>query len=127
MFDEDMLSFGGDNIAVTLNDEGTAYTIKSAMNANSLVNLTITRVTPGFCVGKNGTSTFGTDPENPWGSMRHAFWPRCKVEGTIITPEREIDFGGRGLYIQALQGMKPHHLGTLPFVASCFDSRSDSG
>ncbi|KAL1955220.1 hypothetical protein VTO42DRAFT_8932 [Malbranchea cinnamomea] len=110
LFDEDMLSFGGDNLAIQLNEEGTSYTIKSAINENSLVNITITRETPGFCVGKNGTSTFGTDPENPWGSMRHAFWPRCKVEGTIVTPEREIDFTGKGLYIHALQGMKPHHL-----------------
>lgn len=112
MFDEDMLSFGGDNIAVTLNEEGTAYTIKSAINEKTLVNLTITRETPGFCIGKDGISTFGTDPENPWGSMNHLFWPRCKAEGTIVTPEREIDFGGQAVYIKALQGMKPHHLGT---------------
>jgi hypothetical protein len=116
MFDEDMLSFGGDNIALTLNEEGTAYTIKSAVNEDCLVNLTITRVTPGFCAGKDGTSTFGTDPANPWGSMRHVFWPRCKVEGTIVTRDREVDFTGRGFFAHALQGMKPHHLGTsLPF------------
>ncbi|KAK2738988.1 putative cell survival pathways protein [Onygenales sp. PD_40] len=109
MFDEDMLSFGGDNIALTLNAEGNAYTIKSAMNEDCLINVTLTRTAPGFAVGEDGTSTFGTDPQNPWGSMRHAFWPRCKVEGTIVTPEKEIDFKGRGLFIHALQGMKPHH------------------
>ncbi|EEQ32354.1 survival factor 1 [Microsporum canis CBS 113480] len=65
---------------------------------------------PGFVVGKDGTSTFGTDPMNPWGSMRHAFWPRCKVEGSIITREKEIDFAGRGFFVHALQGMKPQHL-----------------
>lgn len=114
MFDEDMLSFGGDNVAVTLNEEGTAYTIKSAINENSLVNITVTRAAPGFCAGENGISTFGTDPENPWGSMRHALWPRCKVEGTILTPEREVDFtGGKAYFAHALQGMKPQHLGAL--------------
>ncbi|PGH14127.1 hypothetical protein AJ79_03244 [Helicocarpus griseus UAMH5409] len=109
MFDEDMLSFGGDNIALTLNPEGDTYTVKSAMNEQSLVNISLKRTAPGFVAGRNGTSTFGTDPQNPWGSMRHAFWPRCEVEGSIITPEREIDFKGRGLFIHALQGMKPHH------------------
>ncbi|PGH26989.1 survival factor 1 [Polytolypa hystricis UAMH7299] len=110
MFDTDMLSFGGDNVAVTLSDAGDSYTIKSATNENSLVNLTMTRVAPGFVVGKDGTSNFGTDPANPWGSMRHAFWPRCKVEGSIVTKEKEIDFKGRGFFVHALQGMKPHHL-----------------
>lgn len=105
-----MLSFGGDNVAITLNEEGTAYTIKSAINEDSLVNVTITRTAPGFVAGKDGISTFGTDPMNPWGSMRHAFWPRCKVEGSIITREREIDFAGKGFFVHALQGMKPHHL-----------------
>ncbi|EGD90120.1 hypothetical protein H112_02593 [Trichophyton rubrum D6] len=110
IFAEDMLSFGGDNVAISLNDEGTAYTIKSAINEDSLVNVTITRTAPGFVAGKDGISTFGTDPMNPWGSMRHAFWPRCKVEGSIITREREIDFAGKGFFVHALQGMKPHHL-----------------
>ncbi|EER25005.1 hypothetical protein CPC735_016040 [Coccidioides posadasii C735 delta SOWgp] len=110
IFDEDMLSFGGDNVAITLSEDGTSYTIKSALNENSLVNLTMTRVAPGFVAGTNGTSNFGTDPERPWGSMRHSFWPRCKVEGTIITPEREINCSGRGFFVHALQGMKPHHL-----------------
>lgn len=107
-----MLSFGGDNVAITLSEDGTSYTIKSALNEKSLVNITFTRVVPGVVIGKNGTSNFGTDPANPWGSMRHAFWPQCKVEGSIITPEREIDCTGRGFFVYALQGMKPHHLGT---------------
>ncbi|WEW60960.1 Putative cell survival pathways protein [Emydomyces testavorans] len=110
LFDEDMLSFGGDNVAVTLNEDGTAYTIKSALNENSLVNLTITRVAPGFVAGNNGTSNFGIDPKRPWGTMRHAFWPQCKVEGSIITPDGEVNCSGRGFFVHALQGMKPHHL-----------------
>jgi hypothetical protein len=114
LFDEDMLSFGADNVAITLNEDGTSYSIKSAVNEDSLVNLTVTQAAPGFCVGKDGTSHFGTDPENPWGSMRHAFWPRCKVEGTIVTKEKQYDFKGRGFFSHALQGMKPHHAGLSP-------------
>ncbi|PLB42076.1 survival factor 1 family protein [Aspergillus candidus] len=109
MFDESMLSFGADNLSLTLNEEGTKYTFKSAVNDDSLINLTFTRTTPGFVIGKDGTSYFGTDPANPWGSMSHAFWPRCAVEGTISTKEKTYDLTGKGMFIHALQGMKPHH------------------
>ena len=106
-----MLSFHADGCAVTLNPAGDSYTVKSVVNEESIVNLTVTRTTPGFQVGKDGTSYFGTDLSKPWGSMRHAFWPRCRVEGSIITKAGTIDFGGRGFFAHALQGMKPHHAG----------------
>ena len=112
-FDDEMLSFYADSVAVTLSEDGSQYTIKSAANENSIVNLTITRMAPGFHIGKDGKSYFGTDPDNPWGSMRHAFWPRNKVEGSIITTAGELDCKGKGLFIHALQGMKPHHAGTM--------------
>ena len=40
--------------------------------------------------------------------MRSAFWPRCQVEGSIITQQGPVDFKGRGMFAHALQGMKPH-------------------
>ena len=110
-FDAEKLSFYADGCAVTLNEEGTTYTVKSATNEASIVNLTCKRIAPGFHVGRDGKTYFGTDPARPWGSMRHAFWPRCHVEGSIITKGEEIDFRGRGFFIHALQGMKPHHAG----------------
>lgn len=75
----------------------------------ALVNLKVTRAAPGFQAGKTGTSLYGTDLKNPWGSMRHAFWPRCSAEGTITTKEGPVDLKGQAIYIYALQGMKPHH------------------
>ncbi|KAF2265860.1 oxidative stress survival, Svf1-like protein [Lojkania enalia] len=108
-FDEEQFSFYADGVSVELSEDGSSYTIKSATNDNSLVNVKFTKAAPGFVGGKNGTSNFGTDPKNPWGSMHHAFWPRCNIEGAIITKEGEIDVKGRGLFIHALQGMKPHH------------------
>ncbi|KAL9640309.1 MAG: hypothetical protein Q9164_000359 [Protoblastenia rupestris] len=108
-FDADKLSFHADGCAVTLAEAGDSYTIKSVVNEESIVNLTVSRTAPGFHVGRDGKSYFGTDPTKPWGSMRHAFWPRCQVQGSIITKSEEIDFRGRGLFIHALQGMKPHH------------------
>ncbi|KAJ5939195.1 Survival factor 1 [Penicillium verhagenii] len=109
MFDEQMVSFGADNLTITLNEEGDSYTIKSTVNPDSLVDLKITRKAPGFTIGKDGTSYFGTDPKNPWGSVTHSFWARCAVEGTITTKEKTYDLAGRGVFIPAMQGMKPHH------------------
>ncbi|MCJ1472504.1 putative cell survival pathways protein [Lambiella insularis] len=79
-FDDAQLCFYADSCAVDLSEDGTFYSIKSATNESSIVNLKVTRKTPGFQVGRDGKSYFGTDPERPWGSMRHAFWPRCDVE-----------------------------------------------
>ncbi|KAI5296473.1 putative cell survival pathways protein [Ascosphaera acerosa] len=109
MFDEELYSFGGENLAVELSADGTAYTIKSAVNEATMINVTVTRTAPAFCAGRNGTTYYGTDAAHPWGTMRHAFWPRCRCEGTIVTPQREIDFTGQAFYVHALQGMKPHH------------------
>lgn len=109
-FSDDKTNFYADNCAIELAEDGTSYTVKSMVNEASIVNVTVTRVAPGFQVGVDGTSYFGTDPQNPWGSMRHAFWPRNTVEGTIVTKDGPIDFKGKALFIHALQGMKPHHL-----------------
>lgn len=116
MFDESMLSFGADNLSLTLNEEGNSYTIKSTVNGGALVDLKFTQSAPGFVIGTDGTSYFGTDAKNPWGSMRHAFWPRCSVEGSIATKDQTYDLGGRGVFIMALQGMKPHHAGKKPCI-----------
>ena len=110
-FDATKRCFFADGCALDLNADASALTVKSARNERCLVDLTVTRTAPGFQVGKNGTTYFGTDLENPWGSMRHAFWPRCSVQGGFTTPEGKIEFQ-RAIFIHALQGMKPHHAGT---------------
>lgn len=78
-------------------------------DSTAVVNLTIRKTAPAFVCGKDGKTLFGTDLSHPWGSMRHAFWPRCVAEGTILTKEGPIDFKGKALFVHALQGMKPHH------------------
>ncbi|KAL2691743.1 putative cell survival pathways protein [[Neocosmospora] mangrovei] len=108
-FSEDMASFYADDLAVELSEDGTFYTIKSMNDERAIVNLKLTRTSPGFQAGATGKTLYGTDLENPWGSMRHVFWPRCVAEGTITTDEGPLDFKGRGFYVYALQGMKPHH------------------
>ncbi|KAK4454360.1 survival factor 1 [Podospora aff. communis PSN243] len=108
-FSEDKTAFYANDCAVELSEDGTTYTIKSMNDDRAIVNLSLKRVAPGFQVGKTGKTLFGTDLKNPWGSMRHAFWPRCAAEGTITTKDGPIDFKGKGLFVMALQGMKPHH------------------
>jgi len=96
-------------VALELSEDGKSYTIKSMSDERSIVNMTVTRAAPGFQAGSTGSSLFGTDLENPWGSMRHAFWPRCTAEGTITIPDGPVDFKGRAFFVYALMGMKPHH------------------
>lgn len=107
-FSQDKQDFSAKEMSMNISEDGKSYTIKSTMNKESVVDLKFTQTAPGFAVGRNGTSTFGTDPQKPWGRMKHLFWPRCQVEGTILTKEGPIDFTGRGIFIHALQGMKPH-------------------
>ncbi|CAK7225349.1 Putative cell survival pathways protein [Sporothrix curviconia] len=111
-FSEDMTSFYAADCAVELSEDGESYSIKSHNDDQAVVNLVIKRTAPGFQVGSTGKTLFGTDLKNPWGSMRHVFWPRCVASGTITTKDDgPIDFtGGRSLFVHALQGMKPHHL-----------------
>ncbi|PKS09096.1 hypothetical protein jhhlp_003710 [Lomentospora prolificans] len=108
-FSDDKTCFYADNCAVELSEDATTYTIKSLADEGCIVNLKITRSAPAIHAGTTGTTLFGTDFTNPWGSMRHAFWPRCTGEGTITTPDGALDFTGRAFYVYALQGMKPHH------------------
>jgi Svf1-like C-terminal lipocalin-like domain/Svf1-like N-terminal lipocalin domain len=41
--------------------------------------------------------------------MRHIFWPRCHVTGSITANGHEIDAKGLGMHVHAIQGMKPNH------------------
>lgn len=124
-FAEDQVSFFADGVAVDLNEAGDSYTVKSAVNEATLVNIKVTRTAPAFHAGKDGKSYYGTDLSNPWGTMHHNFWPRCVCEGEIMTKDGPIDFKGKALFIHALQGMKPHHAG-IPIQAIQLDQTNKS-
>ncbi|KAL7627687.1 putative cell survival pathways protein [Parahypoxylon ruwenzoriense] len=108
-FSEDKTAFYATDCALELSEDGKTYTIKSMNDPQAIVNLKLTRITPGFVAGKDGKTLFGTDLSHPWGSMRHAFWPRCTAEGSIMTKDGPVDFNGKAFFSHALQGMKPHH------------------
>jgi hypothetical protein len=108
-FDKEKLNFSAAKCSIELAEDGNSYTIKSSTNLQSIVTLKFTRSAPGFVVGKDGNTLYGTDLSKPWGSMKHRFWPRCKVEGSVLTKDGEVNLNGKGIFIHALQGMKPHH------------------
>lgn len=108
-FDDQKRNYEAENFKIELSESNDSYKITSTVDPNITVDLTVTRTAPGFKVGKDGQSRFGDDPENPWGSIRHIFWPKAKAEGTITHNGEKIDMSGKAIYILALQGMKPHH------------------
>lgn len=94
---------------MTLSDDNRTYKLKITVNPETIVDFEVTRETPAFKIGKDGYTIFGTDIDKPWGTMRHLFWPRCRVSGVILLKGVPLDVKGRGEFIHGLQGMKPHH------------------
>lgn len=116
VFDDDQYSFYADDLAVEISEDGNSFSIKSMVDPEVAVDLKFTRAAPGFKIGKDGRTGFGTDAKHPWGFIRHAFWPRCNVEGSIVVKgERWWAEGtkGKGMMVMAMQAMKPHHAGKL--------------
>lgn len=108
-FNEDHTSFYAENLAVELSEDGKSYSIKSMVNEASIVNVTIKQTSPGYVVGEDGKSYYGTNPKEPWGYIKHAFWPRNTCEGEIVTKDGPLNFKGKAMFIHANQAMKPHH------------------
>lgn len=112
-FDKEKYNFYADNVSVEMSADGNSYTIKSSRSTKSIVNVKVTKVAPGFVAGGDGTTNYGENPAKPWGSIRHAFWPRCKAEGSFMTPSGEVSMNGKCMLSHALQAMKPHHAGMM--------------
>ncbi|CAE6504522.1 unnamed protein product [Rhizoctonia solani] len=61
----------------------------------------------GFKVG-NGNSYFGPDVKNPEGYVVHRFWPRTRCSGAVIKSGQVIEANGVGMFVHAIQGMRPN-------------------
>lgn len=108
-FKTDGYNFYADDLSLEMIDN-LKYILKSHVNKESIVEFEMERISDGIIFGDDGLTYYGEDPEQPWGSMRHVFWPRCKINGKIITKEKEILIeNGLTMFVFALQGMKPHH------------------
>ncbi|KAI5955758.1 SVF1 [Candida jiufengensis] len=103
-------NFYADNLKLELIDN-KKYILKSFVNKESIVEFEMERNTDGIIFGEDGMTLYGDDINQPWGSMRHVFWPRCNINGKIITKKYgEIKIlNGLTMFVMALQGMKPHH------------------
>lgn len=103
-------NFYAKDLSIELSGENSnVYTIKSKVCPKSEVDLVVTKLVPGVIFGADGTTLYGDDIENPWGAMRHAFWPRCSAKGTIKLGDTSLEIDGYTMFVMALQGMKPHH------------------
>jgi hypothetical protein len=108
-FDEHNRSVEGDGFSIILADSNDSFTIKSKLDPETLIDLKVTRAARGFMIGKDGRTNYGEDLNDPWGCIRHLFWPKCQAEGKLTVKGEELDMAGRAIFIMALQGMKPHH------------------
>lgn len=129
-------NFYAKDLSLELNEEDNEYHFVSQVNEKSTVDLTFTRLTAGCKVGEDPNTYYGDNLEEPWGKMRHVFWPRNSIRGTInlkkpeptekeeqeeepqetgksVYEEQTITFGPNdkaySMFVMAFQGMKPHH------------------
>jgi len=108
-------NFYAKNLKIEMNNDGKTYHLISKVNEESIVDLIFTKLVPSVKVGKDGITIYGDDISQPWGTMRHVFWPRNKVNGTIISTNpisnetKTFNINGLSMFVMALQGMKPHH------------------
>ncbi|CCH58151.1 hypothetical protein TBLA_0A03520 [Henningerozyma blattae CBS 6284] len=80
----DGANFYADDLSLELNEELNQYHFKSSVNKNSEISLYCTRLAPGCKLGDDPMTYFGDNIEEPWGTMRHIFWPRNHITGKII-------------------------------------------
>ncbi|KAH7921034.1 oxidative stress survival, Svf1-like protein [Leucogyrophana mollusca] len=89
------------------------YTIRAHLSDDLQISLDVTRPAsvPGFKVGKGpkgGYSYFGHDAEKPEGYVVHRFWPRTNASGLIMHKGQAIPAQGSGMFVHAIQGMRPN-------------------
>ncbi|GBE88406.1 oxidative stress survival Svf1-like protein [Sparassis latifolia] len=94
-------------------DTPETYVIRANLSDDLQISVDIARPAsaPGWKVGKGpkgGFSYFGTDTANPEGYVVHRFWPRDSVSGMIIHHGQATSVKGPGMFVHAIQGMRPN-------------------
>jgi hypothetical protein len=89
------------------------YTISANLDKDLQISVVVSRpnAVPGFKLGqgpKGGFSYFGHDIEKPEGYVVHRFWPRTQCTGHIILKGQAITADGVGMFVHAIQGMRPN-------------------
>ncbi|KAL0573686.1 putative cell survival pathways protein [Marasmius crinis-equi] len=94
-------------------DYPESYTVRANPTPDLQITMDVSRPAdiPGYKVGKGdqgGYSYFGPDPKNAEGYVIHRFWPRYKASGHIVQNGKAISFEGPGMFVHAIQGMRPN-------------------
>ncbi|KAN0063903.1 putative cell survival pathways protein [Thecaphora frezii] len=89
------------------------YTITANLDDELQLSYTFTRPseTLGWKLGsgpKGGMSFFGANAGSPDGYVVHRFWPIALSQGHIISKGQAIDAKGQGMFVHAIQGMRPN-------------------
>ncbi|CBQ69746.1 conserved hypothetical protein [Sporisorium reilianum SRZ2] len=89
------------------------YTITANLDAELQISWAFTRPAgvQGWKLGagpKGGFSYFGSNLGSPEGYVIHRLWPVAESEGHIIAKGAAIDAKGRGMFVHAIQGMRPN-------------------
>jgi hypothetical protein len=90
-----------------------SYSILGRFGDDLQVSIDIKRpaTIPGFKIGKGpkgGFSYFGPDVAKPEGYVVHRFWPRFASTGIIVNNGQATSFAGPGMFVHAIQGMRPN-------------------
>lgn len=76
-------NFYADGLSLELSEDNSSYHLVSTVCSKSEVDLVIKRLSPGAKCGDDPSTYYGDNVEEPWGSIRHVFWPRNFISGTI--------------------------------------------
>ncbi|KAF7327854.1 hypothetical protein MKEN_00365300 [Mycena kentingensis (nom. inval.)] len=90
-----------------------SYNIRANLAADLQVSLEVSRPqnVSGWKAGpgeKGGYSYFGADLTKPEGYVVHRFWPRYYATGHIIRSGAAESIQGAGMFVHAIQGMRPN-------------------
>lgn len=90
-------------------DIAEQYVINANLGDDLQLALTVSRPASaaGFKVGR-GDSYFGPDVAKPEGYVVHRFWPRTQCSGHVIKNGKAIEANGIGMFVHAIQGMRPN-------------------
>ncbi|WFD05227.1 Putative cell survival pathways protein [Malassezia vespertilionis] len=113
---DDKRSSKSSAFTITIKDgaDGTQeYAIQANLDSDVQLLYTMKRPTsaPGWKLGDGkcgGFSYFGPSMENQHGYVVHRFWPYAKTDGLIVIDGQAIEATGQGMFVQAIQGMRPN-------------------